>query len=231
MIKSLFKILVIFIFGIAGGIFANYSPFLKKHFFNPDQQPIYLNKVEQVTITENIALQEAISKVEKTIVGIKTQTKSGKIIEGSGFILTSDGLMITLGDLIPVGSTFSFFIEGKPLSYQILKRDLNNNLALIKLEGESFNTAGFADFEKLKIGERIFFIGVVDFLKWNQAVNEGIVKEFNNSLIKTNMLDNKKMNGSPVFNIQGMFLGLVSVNKEDIVSVIPVNIIRSFAGM
>ena len=238
--KTLLKILGVFILGIFGGIFADqilWPYFIEKPLFYQyrlEQSPVYVTEKKEVTITENIALQNAIEKVEKTIIGVQTKTKTGKILAGSGLILTSDGLIVTLADLVPQGGNSSFFVDGETASFQILKRDLKENLALIKIEKTNLPTVGFANFEKLKLGERVFLVGVIfknqKTTLPGYVVNEGIVKSFDENSIETNIFEKNNLTGSPLFDIVGNILGLNIIDKEGKVSAIPIPKIKSFAG-
>jgi len=238
--KWVLKILGVFILGIFGGIFADqilWPYFIEKPLFYQyrlEQSPVYVTEKKEVTITENIALQNAIEKVEKTIIGVQTKTKTGKILAGSGLILTSDGLIVTLADLVPQGGNSSFFVDGETASFQILKRDLKENLALIKIEKTNLPTVGFANFEKLKLGERVFLVGVIfknqKTTLPGYVVNEGIVKSFDENSIETNIFEKNNLTGSPLFDIVGNILGLNIIDKEGKVSAIPIPKIKSFAG-
>ena len=238
--KWVLKILGVFILGIFGGIFANqilWPYFIEKPLFYQyrlEQSPVYVTEKKEVTITENIALQNAIEKVEKTIIGVQTKTKTGKILAGSGLILTSDGLVVTLADLVPQGGNSSFFVDGEITSFQILKRDLKENLALIKIEKTNLPTVGFANLEKLKLGERVFLVGVIfknqKTTLPGYVVNEGIVKSFDENSIETNIFEKNNLTGSPLFDIVGNILGLNIIDKEGKVSAIPIPKIKSFAG-
>ena len=117
--KILLEILVIFIIGICGGIFADqilWPYFVEKplfHQYRLEQSPVYITERKEFIIQENVALQNAIEKVANTVIGVRTKTATGKVLEGSGLILTSDGLLVTLADLVPQGSDFEFLVEGK----------------------------------------------------------------------------------------------------------------------
>jgi len=229
-------VLISFFFGIFGGIFATQIlwPYLI-------ERPLFLNykieipqggKIErkEIKIQENTALKDAIEKVQKTVFFVETQYK-GKKISGSGFILTSDGLAVTLADLVPLGGNFKFFVEGKPVNFQILKRDLKENLALIKFDGQNFSSSGFSNLEKLKLGERVFL--VANFRKEKGIeilVDEGVVKNFDQNLIETNFKEDERILGTPLFNIDGDFLGLNFVEKQKVFT-IPVEKIRSFSNL
>jgi len=237
MVENVFKILTIFIIGIVGGIFADqifWPYFVERPLFYQyrlEQSPIYLTERKEIIIQENVALKNGVEKVEKVVVGVKTQTKEGKILEGSGLILTSDGLVVTLADLVPRGSKFAFFWEGKWPTFQILKRDLKDNLALLKIGETNLPTASFANLEKIKLGERVFLVGVVFENKVpKKNVNEGIIKSLEESFIETNIFEKEKISGSPLFDIEGNVLGLNTVDKEGKITAIPISKIREFIG-
>ena len=239
MVKNIFKIISIFIIGIVGGIFADqifWPYFVERPLFYQyrlEQAPIYVTEKKEIIVEENIALRKAIEKIDKAVVGVKTKTKAGKILEGSGLIVSSDGLIVTLADLVPSGSEVTFFWEGKTPSFQILKRDLNENLALIKIGETNLPTTGFVDLERIRLGERVFLMGVI-FGKEGipkKAVNEGIVKTFDGNSIQTNIIEKNTLSGSPLFNIEGNALGLNIIDKEGKVSAIPISKIKQFIGL
>lgn len=237
MLKNILKALIIFIIGIAGGIFADqifWPYFVERPLFYQyrlEQSPVYVTERKEVTVQENVALRNAIEKVEKVVVALRTKTKAGKVIEGSGLVVTSDGLVVTLADLVPADSNFSFFWEGKSLSFQILKRDLQANLALIKIGETNLPTTGFANLEKIRLGERVFLVGII-FERGNpqRIVNEGIIKSLDENLIKTNIFEKTTLAGSPLFNIEGNVLGLNTIDKEGKVITIPISKIKKFIG-
>jgi len=237
MVKNVFKIIGVFILGIGGGIFADqilWPYFIERPLFYQyrlEQSPVYVTERKEITIQENMALKNAIEKVEKTVIGVKTETQAKKIIEGSGLIITSDGLVVTLAELVPQGSNFSFFVEGQSANFQILKRDLKENLALVKIEKSNLPIVSFANLEKLKLGERVFLVGVIfEKEELSKIVNEGIIKSFSEDFIKTNIFENYLLKGSPLFNIEGEVLGLNTIDKEGKVIAIPISKIKTFAG-
>jgi len=234
--KNIFKIIVIFIIGTIGGIFADqifWPYFIERPLFYEyrlEQAPVYLTETNEIVIQENTALQNAFEKVEKTIVGVKATTSRGKTIEGSGIIITSDGLILILAELVPEGGKFVFFVGDRSPTYQVVKRDPKNNLALIKIEETNLPTIGFADFDSLKFGQRVFLVGVIQPLNGGRLVNEGIIKTYNNESIKTNILEKDNLKGSPLFNIEGQLVGLNTIDEEGNITAISINKIREFIG-
>jgi len=238
MLKNILKIITIFIIGIVGGIFANqilWPYFVERPLFYQyglEKSPVYVTEIKEIFIQENIALVDVAERTKKTVVGVRTQTKTGKVLEGSGLIVTSDGLMVTLAELVPQGSDFTFFIDNESVSFQILKRDLKENLALIKISDSVLTTASFARLEKLKMGERVFLIGVTfENEITSKLVNEGIIKSFDENFIQTNILESSLFAGSPLFNIEGEVLGINTIDSKGRVIAIPISKIREFIGM
>ncbi|TSC75443.1 MAG: hypothetical protein G01um101430_285 [Parcubacteria group bacterium Gr01-1014_30] len=236
MAKNVLKIAFIFIFGMAGGIFADqifWPYFVERPLFYEyrlDRPPIYVAETKEVIIRENAALTNAVANVSRVVAGVRTQTAAGRVLEGSGLVVTSDGLMVTLAELVPAGSVFNFSIDGQALGFQVLRRDLTNNLALVRLEGANFDTVGFADFGQLLLGERVFLVGNTHDQKGSKLAAEGIVRALGEDSLQTTIFEQTLASGSPLFNIEGRVLGLVSVASSGRVSAIPITKIRAFLG-
>lgn len=242
MIKKILVIVFVFLVGMSGGIFSSsfiLPRILENSFLGFDYQylkrmssgPINFTEKKEITVQENVALQDSIKKVEKSIVGISSKTKTGQTIYGSGLVLTSDGMAVALSSLVPKEGESTFYINGNAQNYQILRRDENKNLILLKFEENSLQPCGFADFKEINLGERIFLAGinVVDS-KDSIFVNEGIIRFFNEDKINTNISEGLSSKGSALFNIRGELLGLNTVDKEARIETIPITFIREFAG-
>lgn len=239
--KSILKIFSILIIGALGGIIfqAFILPYLatKPYFQQFGFIKILTNKEvnilpkETVIIQENKALQEAIERINKAVVGLRAQSTGGKVLEGSGLILTTDGNLITLGDNLPRGYDFSFFWEGESLDFEIVKVGTKENLVQVKLAKTDLPTVAFADFEKIKLGQRVFLIAII-FEKGEpkKIVNEGIIKRFDENSIETNIIEQNNIQGSPLFNIEGEVVGLATADETGKVFAIPVAKVREFTG-
>jgi len=237
--KSFIQIIALFLIGMAGGIFADkilWPYFVERPLFqqyNLEQSPTYITQKQDLTtyVQENTAIRNSVQDVLPAVVGIKTKTVSGKVLEGSGLVLTSDGLIVTLASLVPQGSNFSFFVDEKWPSFQILRRDLENDLALIKVEENGLKSRGFIEMSKIKLAEPVFLVGM-DFTTTTpqNAVNAGIVTHLNKNLVKTNIFESQQMAGSPLFDVEGKVVGLSVIGQDGRVWAIPADIIRTFAG-
>lgn len=233
------KQFIYFLLAVSAGGFGGFlvQKFLPDFYAAPESSPNYfVTKEEKYYIQENDALKEAVQKVKSSVVGIKTAGADKKVITGSGLILTSDGLAVTLAELVPAGGKTSFFVDSQPVNGQILKRDLKQNLALVKIEKNGLSAAGFFMLDQLKIGERIFLVGQIFDIKTfapNFMASEGVAKSFNGEfVVQTSIWETGAASGAPVFDIKGNVLGLSYIyGSKDSVAVLPITKIKSFAGL
>ena len=240
MLKNILKIIVFFVVGMVGGIFSDqilWPYFVERPLFYQyklDQNPIEVTEIREITVRENEALTSAIEKVESVIVGIKSQTSNNNFLEGSGLIVTSDGFVVVLMDFAPKYATSTVFIDGKSLPLRLLKQDSKTGLALLKVESNNLPTVGFADFGRLKLGQRVFLVGA-DFKSSTSSiekmVSEGIVQKFSSLVIETSMSEGDEAKGSILFNVSGEVLGINEINSKGKVIAIPVSKIKEIAGM
>lgn len=235
--KNILKIIALFAIGMIGGIFADqiFWPYLVErplfYQYQLKESPVSIIEKKETIIQENTALMEAIEKVENTVMAVRSQNASGTL-EGSGLLVTSDGLMVTLAGLVPQGSSFTFFLNGKAVSFQILKRDLNKNLALVKLGESNLQTVNFANLDETKLGERVFLVGeVFNNKEASKVINEGIIRKFDKDSIETNISEEDVLKGSSLFNIKGEVLGINTINPEGKVVAIPISKIKEFIGL
>ena len=228
--KNIFRIIAVLTLGAIGGMLfqAFILPYLINHpyfgnlsFVKNLKREVIVNSVEKIVIEENTALEEAFEKVEKAVVGINN---------GSGLIITSDGLIITLADLLPKTENY-LFLGGEKVEFEVSRKDLEQNLALIKINRNDLTVCRFADLAELKIGQRVFLVGVIIENKiLKKIVNEGIIKIIDESAIRTNIFEKSILKGSSLFNIKGEVLGLNTIDSEGKIIAIPITEIRKFAG-
>lgn len=228
--RNIFKIIAVLILGAIGGALfqalalpylINHSYFGNLSFIKNLKREVIVNPVEKIIIEENTALEDAFKKVEKSIVGFNN---------GSGLIITSDGLIVTFADLLPKTENHLFW-EGEKINFEVLRKDLEKNLALIKINRNELIVCKFADLAELKMGQRIFLVGVIIENKVpKKIVNEGSIKIIDENAIRTNIFEKSILKGSSLFNVKGEVLGLNTIDSEGKVTAIPVTEIRKFAG-
>ncbi len=238
MVKTIRMALPVFILGIGGGIFGAQIlwPLLVErplfYQFRLEQAPTYVTQVNEIKVQENVALLGTLRGVKKAVVGIEIP---GTNIRGSGLVLTSDGIVVTLNDLVPRYSESVFVIENESLPYQILKRDPQNNLVLVKLEKDGLSTISFKDTPS-ETGQRIFLLAklisrnIDGSAATDLIANEGVIRSIDEQFIETSIFDKSEIKGSPLFDVDGSIVGLVYLDRTGRVFAVPSAIIREFAG-
>jgi S1-C subfamily serine protease len=236
--KNVLKIIGILFLGILGSLIFQVlifpwmlsDPYFEKFEFIKSfkEGKIVVNPKEQIYIQENTALQSAVERTEKSVVAI--QAKTGKaVLSGSGFIITSDGLIITVADLAPTGAKITIFLGQEQFTPQIIKKDSENNLVLLKIEKSGLSTTSFFDPDKIKIGQRIFLIGK-NATTSETAVNEGIIKSLTEDAITTNITDSLYFRGGPLFDIEGRLVGINTVDSSGRIFSTSLSAIKIFTG-
>ena len=81
------------------------------------------------------------------------------------------------------------------------------------------------------MGQKVFLFGIIVEDEIPKSItNQGSIKMFDDKMIYTNILEDKVLNGSPLFNVWGEVLGLNVIDKNGKVSTISIDEVRKFAG-
>ena len=241
--KKTLDLIIILTIGGLGGILADQfilpylatrPPFSKIEFFRQiNDGTTIINPTEKIIITENTALEEAIDQISPRLVAIQTYQDKKLISQGTGFIITSDGLIITANDLIPArANQYLIFRNNHSLVAQLIKRDLENNLALLKIEESNLPVVSLVNLEDLRLGQRIILIGLESVKEGtNRFVNLGIIRSISQGKLMIGLSEEKTLaNGGPLINVKGEVIGLNVVDQRGLAEVIPANKIKEFIG-
>lgn len=238
----LIEIVIVFIFAFLAGYLGsylennNFRKSLSLDQFSSLHRPIIEQK--KVIIQENQSIKQAIGQAKSDVVPIfsfKNETQS----LSNGFALTRDGLIITLSSNLPSKSLHQIFIAKKTIPFQVLKRDTQDNLILIKLKGDGFQTSEFANKDNIQIGEDVFVLSLSSIsssssnssTSLNYIVNQGIISQIKSDTYFTNISSKTNLDGSPCFNDKGEFIGLAENQQNGDLIIIPFYIIQQFAGL
>ena len=247
MFKTKEKILILFLILIIGGIggvsadqfflpYLSTIPFFSKISFieHAGNGTTIINPTEKVIITENTAIEDAIDKINPSLVAVQSFQNKRLIKQGTGFIMTSDGLIVTAADLVPAWATeYLVFRNDNFLTAQVIKIDLESNLALLKIEEANLSVASLANLEKTHLGQRIVLVGVeLTKNSLNYFVNLGVIRSINKEILKINLTEeNSLANGSPLINVKGQVLGLNLVDYKGLMRTVPISEIREFVDL
>lgn len=183
---------------------------------------------QKVVLEESSAVIETVKKVSESVVSITTSTNTldfltGRTIEqkggGTGFILTSDGLIVTNKHVLSdTNATYTVITsDGKNYPGKILSKDSFNDLAVIKIEAKGLKPVELGDSDALQIGQWVIAIGNA-LGEFQNTVTVGVVSakerristgsETLDGLIQTDAAINPGNSGGPLMNLAGQVIGI-----------------------
>jgi serine protease Do len=136
---------------------------------------------------------------------------------GSGFIITTDGYILTNAHVVASGEEITVKLRDKrEFKAKIIGSDRRTDVALIKIESTGLPAATFGDPSRLKVGEWVVAIGSP--FGFENTVTAGIVSAKGRSLpqenfvpfIQTDVAVNPGNSGGPLFNMRGEVVGINS---------------------
>ncbi|MEP6943133.1 MAG: DegQ family serine endoprotease [Betaproteobacteria bacterium] len=137
---------------------------------------------------------------------------------GSGFILSSDGYVLTNGHVVDDASEVSVKLSDKrEYKARVVGTDRRTDVALLKIEATGLQKVTIGDPEKLKVGEWVAAIGKPFGLE--NTITAGIVSAKGRELpnenlvpfIQTDVPINPGNSGGPLFNMRGEVVGINSL--------------------
>ena len=157
---------------------------------------------------------------------------------GSGFIIDKDGYIVTNNHVIDNADKIVVILnDEKEFEAQIVGRDKNTDLALIKIESNhNLPVLGFGDSDALKVGQWVVAIGNPFGLE--QTVTAGIVSAKGrvigsgpyDDFIQTDASINPGNSGGPLLNMKGEVVGIntaIVAGGQGIGFAIPVNLAKN----
>lgn len=136
---------------------------------------------------------------------------------GSGFIISSDGFIITNHHVVDGADEVLVRLNDKrELAAEIIGSDEFSDIALLKVEASNLPVVKIGDPSKLRVGEWVLAIGSP--FGFDQSATAGIVSAKERSLpranyvpfIQTDVAINPGNSGGPLFNMDGKVVGINS---------------------
>jgi len=155
--------------------------------------------------------QKIVSETSISSVGIQS-FKDNKIYkQGSGLILSSDGLIITTYDNMPINASGSqVFYGDKIYKPTVLVRDYNRNLVLSKISAEGLTVSRLDQSSSTQSGEELLIVGSVPFVSKPTIFSQiALLSYVTDREIVLDSTPNYYIGGGKVVNGRGEVLGLV----------------------
>jgi serine protease Do len=136
---------------------------------------------------------------------------------GSGFIISSDGFILTNHHVVSGGDQIIVRLtDRREFNAQLIGSDRDSDIALIRIDATDLPTVKLGSSSDLKVGEWVLAIGSP--FGFDHSVTAGIVSAKGRNLpsenyvpfIQTDVAINPGNSGGPLFNLQGEVVGVNS---------------------
>jgi S1-C subfamily serine protease len=146
---------------------------------------------------------------------------------GTGVIISSDGEILTNAHVVEGATEIRVRLAGEtePREARLLASDPGNDLALLRMSGDDFDAAVFADPGSVRIGDEVVAIGFALGLDGDPSVTLGIVSAldrtigtdgaFLDGLIQTDAAISSGNSGGPLVNARGEVVGINTAVARD----------------
>ena len=197
-------------------------------------------KVETISIKEDSAVIAAVKKVSPSVVSV-IFTKDVQVMNpfwyfnqgqgtvqqeqggGTGFVLTSDGLIATNRHVANVqGAKYEVLTQdGKKYEAKVMALDSISDFAILKIEAKNLTPVEFGDSEEMDIGQRLIAIGNA-LGEFQNSVTVGVLSgkertitasdssgnQTLDGLLQTDAAINEGNSGGPLLNLKGQVVGI-----------------------
>ena len=146
---------------------------------------------------------------------------------GTGVIISADGEILTNAHVVDGATEIRVRLAGEtePREARLLASDPGNDLALLRMSGDDFDAAVFADPSSVRIGDEVVAIGFALGLDGDPSVTLGIVSAldrtigtdgtFLDGLIQTDAAISSGNSGGPLVNARGQVVGINTAVARD----------------
>jgi len=204
--------------------------------------------VDEESVTTKVVENSTDSVVTISMVKTETVAFDEVIAErdiGTGFIISSDGLIITNKHVVAdTGAKYKVII-GKDEVVEVVNiyRDPITDLAIVKVNKTGLKPVILGDSDKIKVGQTVIAIGTA-LGEFRSTVTRGVISglgrgitasgQFEGSekldnVIQTDAAINPGNSGGPLFNSNGEVIGVnvaVSQSGQSIGFALPINIVK-----
>lgn len=178
--------------------------------------------------------------------GFGVQEQGGEQDLATGFIVSSDGLILTNKHVVSLPNVKYKVITKDDKEYEVKRiyRDPANDIALLKVDAAGLPTVELGDSDQLKVGQFVIAIGTA-LGEFRHTVTTGVISglgrgitagspfegyvERLDNVIQTDAAINPGNSGGPLLNSSGRVIGVnaaVAQGAQNIGFAIPINIIK-----
>ncbi len=207
--------------------------------YRGDERNINTDTVNITATAEDEGIPGIARKVMPSVVGITAQLQRNEVSMGSGFVVSSNGYIMTNNHVISGAGKISVTLEnGKNLLAQKIWSDSRLDLAVIRV-AQTLEPALIGDSSLCEVGEEVIAVGNPLSMQFQHTVTSGIISAkdrtiemsgyYMENLLQTDASINPGNSGGPLVNLKGEVIGINTVkvtSAEGMGFAIPVNICK-----
>lgn len=178
--------------------------------------------------------------------GQKDKTIKQQVGSGSGFLVRSNGLIVTNKHVVLDNNAQYTVVmnDGKKYPAIVLAKDQFLDIALIKIEAQNLPFLRLGNSDKLEIGQTVVAIGnalgqyqntvtsgIVSGIKRRVVAGDGLgASEVIEAAIQTDAAINPGNSGGPLLNLQGDVVGIntaVNLGSQSVSFALPINSVKT----
>jgi Do/DeqQ family serine protease len=164
--------------------------------------------------------------------------------QGSGFIISTDGLILTNNHVVQNGETGRISVsmqDGRKFPAKLVGRDEKSDIAVLKIDAKDLPTVELGDSDQAKVGQFAFAIGAPFDLPYTFTVGVVSAKGRTNltgsknyeEFIQTDASINPGNSGGPLCDLDGRVIGintLISGINRGLGFAVPINIAKNISS-
>lgn len=177
----------------------------------------------------------------------QTGTEKVEVGGGTGFLISKDGTIVTNKHVVEQTDVeYSVITEdGASHDAKVIAKDPTFDIAVIKIEGDSYPFLTFGDSDKIEVGQTAIAIGNA-LAEFRNTVSVGVISGLSRSItagdgiggserldgvIQTDAAINPGNSGGPLLDISGKVIGVnvATAGAENIGFALPANIVQKVA--
>jgi serine protease Do len=193
----------------------------------------------------NEPVEAVVQRVLPAVVNVTTDIAqagggSGQGV-GTGFIVRSDGVIVTNCHVVEAASKITVFTsdaDPKQFDARVIGSDCLHDLAVLKIDAEDMPTVALGNSADLVLGQRVVALGYALALEGGPTVTSGIVSSLDRTItaqdpncdpetcgadrtrtysnvIQTDAAINHGNSGGPLVNMQGQVVGINSAGDDN----------------
>jgi serine protease Do len=179
------------------------------------------------------AVVEVVERVLPAVVNVVSETATGGRGEGTGFIVRSDGIIVTNWHVVERAARVTVLTseeEPREFDARVIGGDIQADLAVLDIEAEDLPTVPLGDSADLRLGQQVVAIGYALGLEGGPSVTTGIVSSLTRTItvpdpncqeceggrrvytdvIQTDAAINPGNSGGPLVDLSGRVVGINS---------------------